>query len=367
MKILKFVVEGYRSLASFTWTPADLNVVRGARTSELQRALWLFSNLARGWGTFADAMAAERADEADFWHPDAIEVRMFALCAPRPDAELDYGHEVIVERVEAKTPWLVGYERATLSDAFDVIDVLERMGDRVEYTPPRKKLPGMPSLAKAKTEISRVANDMTTFSSVANFRRDARVGDHIEAIASWQLPRARPGFGEGAPARRPTVPMGFHGALDDDGGNLVNLLSNVRDWHDTRRRFDRYAREVVPGYDDLVFVDADGGEVAMELRTRDGRRTPHHALPEGVLRSLAVYGALLSPEPPTLLWLDDPTPEMDPWAAANVAELALEAARRTQVVIANPSPDLARRLDEVSRLPGETRRGTNLTVGAAEV
>jgi predicted ATPase len=367
VKMLKFVVEGYRSLKSVTWEVGDLAVVRGPGASELQRAAWLFSNLARGWSTFADAMAEERATEAAFWHPEAIEVRMFALCAPHPEAELEYGHEVIVERVDSKPWWLIGYERATLSNDFELVDVLERMGDRVEYTPPRKKLPGMPVLARAKSEVSRVACDIGTFTGTSGFRRDKRVLPHAEAIARWWLPTARPDFGPEAPVRRRAVPMGFHGALDDDASNLVNLLANVTDWHDAGRAFDRFAREAVAGYDRLAFPKHGDGEVGMELHTRDGRRVAHHELPGGVLRTLAVYATLLSPEPPPLLWLDAPTDAMDPWAAAAVAELALDAARRTQVVVSNPSASLARRLAEVARHPGETLRGGPLKLNTKEV
>ncbi len=367
MKILKFVVEGYRSIGSVTWKPGDLTVVRGPRASELRRAVALFSCLARGWNAFSEAMAEERATEADFWHPEAIEVKLFALCAPHPDAELDYGHEVIVERVDSRPHWLIGYERATLSNDFDVVDVLERMGTRVEYTHARKKIPGSPVLAKAKSEVTNLAYDMATLSAMAGFVRDPRVAPHADAIASWRLPQGRADFGPGAPARRPSVPFGFHGSLHDDGSNLVNLLANVTDWHDTRRAFDRFARDVVPGYDGLAFPRTPEGEARMELRTRDGRSTPHHDLPEGALRALALYGSLLSPEPPALLWLDAPTDALDPWAAPNLAELCLEAARRAQVVISNPSPELSRRLDEVSRRPGHTRRGAALKVVSTEV
>ncbi len=367
MKILKFVVEGYRSIASLTWKPGDLTVVRGPRAAELQRAAGLFSALAQGWSAFAEAMTEERATEADFWHPAAVEIKLFALCAPQRNAELEYGHEVIVERLDAKPHWLIGYERATLSNDFKIVDVLERMGDRVEYVPARKKLPGSPVLAKAKPEVSRLAHDMSTLSAMPGFRRDARVTPHIDAIASWRLPRGRADFGRGAPARNPSVPFGFHGALAHDGSNVVNLLANVTDWHDTRRAFDRFARDLVPGYDTLSFPRASNGEARMELRTRDGRSTPHHELPENTLRSLALYGSLLSPEPPALLWLDDPTDALDPWAAANLAELCLEAARRAQVVVSNPSPELSRRLAEVSRNPGKTRGGAPLKVLSTEV
>ncbi len=366
MKILKFVVEGYRSLESVEWRPGDLNVVHGPGASELQRATRLFSRLAQGWSDFADAMADEGATEAAFWHPEAIEVRMFALCAPHPDAELEFGHEVIVERLDARPWWVIGYERTTLSNDFELVDVLERMGDRIEYTPPRKRVPGMPVLQRAKSEVTRAAGDMASFNTVSTFRNDPRVAPHADAIERWSLHREVP-VGEGSPARAAAVPFGFHGSLATDAGNLVNLLLDVCDFHDTRRALDRALRDVIAGYDELRFPRTEEGDVGMELRTRDGRRTPHTELSDATLRTLAVYGMLLSPEPPSLLWLDDPAGALEPWAAAPLAELALEAARRTQVVLSNPSPSLARRIGELARSPGETRRGGALTVKTFEV
>ncbi len=365
MRVKRFEVEGYRALDRVAWEPGDLSVVTGPRALELQRAVALYARTAQGWFALGRAMADERAGEADFWHPSAIEVRMLARFAPAPYEELDYAHEVIVERVDGAPGWLVGYERAQLVSDFEQHEVLERIGDRVEYIYPRKKVPGTPILQRAKTEVSRIANDITSLGAVSAFRGDPRVVPFADAVARWTLRRGAAPRDDDPHA--PTVPFGFHGALRDDGSNLVNLMVNVYDVAEARRALDAHLRAALVGYDGLRFPRGAAGEVSMELLTRDGRATASSELSRGALRTLGLYGSLLSPQLPPLLWLDDPTGALDAGAEPAVATLAVEAARRAQIVISNPSPALEKRLAEATRRPLRTARGSTLAVRVSTV
>lgn len=101
----------------------------------------------------------------------------------------------------------------------------------------------------------------------------------------------------------------------------------------------------------------------MALVTRDGGSTPAPELPEALLRTMALLGALASPEPPAVLWWHEADAGVLPWAIPAVAELALDAARRFQVVLSNPSAALEGRIRELARAPGRTARGESLAVG----
>jgi hypothetical protein len=329
MKIERCVVEGYRSIKALDWSPGALNVVRGDAARDLLRALRLFSRIAQGWSAFADEMQEEKATEAEFWHPEAIEARWFVKLAPAHGESLGYGHEMIVERLDGRPWWCVGYERATLSDDFDTVDLLERMGDRIEHHPPRRTAPGTSFSLPTKSTVHRVASDMTAFGAVRPFREDKRVVDPVEAIASWSFhrPWAAP------PAPGAGVTFGFHGVLYEDGANLTNLLLNIADWHAPRGRFERAMRHVVPGFDGLHFPEGPDGRLHAHLRLRDRGTLPALELPAPVLRALALGAAAASPEPPTLLWVHAPHEAMAPHGLPVLMELLGEASERTQVVL----------------------------------
>lgn len=356
MRLTKFVVEGYRGFESFTVRPGDLTVVTGDGAGDLAGAARLFARLTQGWSAIGDEMAAQGATEAAFWLPGAVEMKLFGLFeAGDDDHDLGFGHEAILERLDGAPWWCIGYERSTRSNDFEVVDLLERIGDRVEYHPPRRRLPGSPVTVPARSLVSRIAGDMSVFNTVSAYRKDPRVATAAERIEGWSFLGAIDA-GEGAPMRTTKAMPGFHGRLAPDGHNLVNVLCNVWDVPATRRSFAAAAREVILGFDALRFPLGDDGALGMELRTRDGRGTSYEALPAGVLRTLALYGALLSPEAPPLVWLDDPTGELDAWAAAPVADLVLELSRRTQVVVSRPSSALEARLTAPGRHPSQTVR-----------
>ena len=328
MKIKRFVVEGYRSLKSVDWSPGPLNVVTGSGTGDLLRAMRLFSRTTQGWSAFSDEMREEGATEKDFWHPEAIEARWFALLAPSPDGDLDFGHELIVERLDGPPWWCVGYERVTLSDDFDTHDLLERMGDRVEHFPPRKKQAGTGFSVPSKSNVQRVASDMVAYAAMRAFAEDKRVQEHAGAVASWSFHRpwaARPAV--------PAVTFGFHGVLHEDGGNLTNLLLNLHDWYEPRARFERAMRGVIPGFDRLAFPESPDGKLSAAVALRDGASLPVPELPGPLLRALALSAAAASPEPPTLLWVHAPGEGLAPHALPVLMELLGEAAGRTQVVV----------------------------------
>lgn len=63
-------------------------------------------------------------------------------------------------------------------------------------------------------------------------------------------------------------------------------------------------------------------------------------LSDGTLRFLALAAVLLHPKPPALVVIDEPEIGMHPDLIEAIAEMILEAAGRTQLIIATHSPDL---------------------------
>ena len=67
--------------------------------------------------------------------------------------------------------------------------------------------------------------------------------------------------------------------------------------------------------------------------------TPHH-LSDGTIRFICLTTALLQPEPPSTIILDEPEPGLHPYAIEILAELIKSSSKRMQVIVSTQSPSL---------------------------
>ena len=347
MKLRRIEIEHVRSLRAFAWSPGDFNLVEGDGAHDLLRALALFAASAQGWSRFSELMSAEPRPDPELLRDGSIETTWKVTLAPDPDGQHEFLSELVVERFHGEPGWEVVFERIARFDDFDDIELLGRRGGRCEFTlsPPKRGF-SSGSNAPKKKESARVAGDMTALGALPKFRADPRVSAHADAIADWALYQDFD-VTHGAPARKPSVERWFHGRLAEDGCNLINVLYNIHDWYAARDTFARALRSVIPGFDRWIFPPVGEMEVGLALRTRDGVTTSLSELPDPVLRAVLVFAALASPEPPQVTWLDSPEKSLPAWSIPALAELAREAAGKTQVVISGASPALGRRLREL--------------------
>jgi predicted ATPase len=104
-------------------------------------------------------------------------------------------------------------------------------------------------------------------------------------------------------------------------------------------------------FEELVFQPAAAQQIQLAVQWRSSR-DPHAGqdLSDGTLRFLFLLTVLASPEPATLIAIDEPEVGLHPSMLPIVAEYAAEAADRTQVVMTSHSPVF---LDAFSGVPSE--------------
>jgi predicted ATPase len=104
-------------------------------------------------------------------------------------------------------------------------------------------------------------------------------------------------------------------------------------------------------FEGLVFQPAAAQRIQLAVQWRSSK-TPHAGqdLSDGTLRFLLLLTVLASPEPATLIAIDEPEVGLHPSMLPIVAEYAVEAAERTQVVMTSHSPVF---LDAFSHVPAE--------------
>lgn len=131
--------------------------------------------------------------------------------------------------------------------------------------------------------------------------------------------------------------------LRSDAANIAPFLFRLREEEDSS--YDEIlesCRLVTPFLDDLLLEPQSFGpktKVALTWRTKgsDYPMQPYH-LSDGSMRFICLATALLQPNPPSTLIIDEPELGLHPEAIRILAELIENAAKRTQLIVATQSP-----------------------------
>jgi predicted ATPase len=137
-----------------------------------------------------------------------------------------------------------------------------------------------------------------------------------------------------APSRRPRI-MTYTPALANDGADLAGAVGTIRAMGDAQAFEDTIA-DAFPG--SSVAASAEGS-IVMQQR---GLLRPLQAseLSDGTLRYILLSAALLAPEKPEILVLNEPEASLHPSLIEPLARLLVTASRSCQIVVVSHSEPL---------------------------
>lgn len=170
----------------------------------------------------------------------------------------------------------------------------------------------------------------------------------FDAIRSWKIYHVHD--------TSPTAPMRHAEIVEDnkslrfDASNIGPFLLRLR--NEQQSHYDeilRVCRLVAPFLDDFLLEPQRFGPkttVSLTWTTKgsDYPMQPYH-LSDGSIRFICLATALLQPDPPSTIVIDEPELGLHPEAIRILGELVEDASKRTQVLIATQSPLL---LDQFS-------------------
>jgi predicted ATPase len=133
--------------------------------------------------------------------------------------------------------------------------------------------------------------------------------------------------------------------LRPDAANLASFLWRLKQEHNSIYEIIRDTVQLVaPFFDDfLLRPQKSNGDEIVELEWRQKNSDyPFHSsqLSDGTLRFIALATALLQPNPPSTILLDEPELGLHPYALNILAGLIKQAAVKTQLIISTQSADL---------------------------
>ncbi len=333
MKIVQLDIQGFRSLKNVSWRPGDLNVVigpNGSGKSNLLRMMELIS-----------ATAERKLDQylnvsggigSVLWDGQAKSVRFNIRTAP-----LELVYALSIDSVSFGHYYHVASESITgIKSNFKYIEkqASNASAERdtgVVIIKPEAVPFGESLLADLADPLSWDANAII----LDEFQKN------LVSFSIYQDIRTD----QNAPIRQSPVSR-LEQRVAADGQNLINVLHTL---YTSDRKFKQDINDGMfaafgADFDELIFPPAADQRIQMRVRWKTLKREQSTAdLSDGTLRFLFLLTVLASPNPPPLVAIDEPETGLHPSMLPIIAEFAVEAATRTQVIFTTHSDQFLRR------------------------
>ena len=360
MGIERIEIEGFRSLKHVVWEPSNLNVLigpNGSGKSNLLRALEMLSFAAQGKLEEAidssgglPALAWNHGRGALNWMVDIASPSEAEQAMPLGSEEKEHtSYQLVVEGI---------YRDNFLADFWVTEEHLRHASGA--------SLDGK-VLIKRGAQKGEIFDEFGTRTKVKRFSvHDAFLalnGLSVRAHAVWLRDVIRSWMCHqdmsvskdaklrgSAQARRMDV-------VQSDGQNLVSVLHThyVKNL-DFRGAIDDAMKAAFgDDYAELSFPPAEDTRVQLRLRWKSLSETQSAAdLSDGILRFLLLITILSQPHPPPLIAIDEPETGLHPSMLPIIAEYAVEASRKTQVILTTHSPEMLDAFSEAGVAPKVT-------------
>lgn len=344
-------VRGYRSLREIVLPLSRLSVVTGANgtgKSSVYRALRLLADCGRG--EVIGSLAREGGLESVLWAgPEQLggarrEGKAQGTSRTRPlSLELGFAADDFGYLVDLGIPQMAGYRSAFSRDP-------EIKRETVFAGPVLRRATTLVRRTREYAEVSGDSGFEELCRTLPPYRSVLTEYAHPQALPELASVRERlrgwrfyDGFrvDAAAPARLPQVGTRTP-VLSDDGSDLAAAIQTI-----IEAGFDDLSRILADAFDGATLaVEVTNGLFELQLQQRGMLRPLRAAeLSDGTLRFLLWAAALLSPQRPSLMVLNEPETSLHPSLVGPLSALIRIAAEQTQVVVVTHSQSLRTHLD----------------------
>jgi predicted ATPase len=353
MAIQELEVQGYRSFQEITWRPGRLNLLvgpNGSGKSNLLRLLELISNVAQG--RLAAALKESGGMVPLLWDHRATSFAWKLRINP-VDPGRDRAKDAITLEFELENiPHTSSYQivKDSLSNRVKFDQALEKSPYWIYQRDVRRAMV-YDQQARKLVRFDEPDPNESLLAQISDPRTNPIPTHTRRSLEGWRI--YHDVHVERGSAMRSPVTTQYVKLVEPDGSNLVSVLHTLyTSDREFKRRIDEGMRAGFGAqFEELVFQPAAAQQIQLAVQWRSSKG-PHSGqdLSDGTLRFLFLLTVLASPEPATLIAIDEPEVGLHPSMLPIIAEYAAEAAERTQVVLTSHSPVF---LDAFSWVPSE--------------
>ncbi|PIE55299.1 MAG: chromosome segregation protein SMC [Dethiosulfovibrio peptidovorans] len=341
MKIKQLDIEGFRSFRKTSWHPGDLNVIigpNGSGKSNLLRFLELLSLSAQGrLGKHVQSLGGM---DPIVWDGKASSIKCVLKTTSLNDNRLPEQYELEMLGLGGGSAYRIGSERLTnyrevrSGSQDEPFIFLDRTGKAAVIFDA--------SQSRFTTPEEFVSDEETLLSLTSGpFTHNPRIPPFQKWLASISIYHDIH-TNRDASLRSPVVSrMEKH--VDPDGQNLVSVLHTL---YTSDREFKRDINSAMRSafgndFEELIFPPASDQRVQMRIRWKSLQREQSAAeMSDGTLRFLFLLAVLATPSPSPVIAIDEPETGLHPSMLPLVAEYAIDAASRSQVILTTHSTQL---------------------------
>lgn len=338
MSIRKIRIEGFRSLRDAMWEPGKLNVVigpNGSGKSNLLRALALLQKSATG--SMSEEILRLGGIAVLLWDRQANELAWTVEVDPMDNVKETLIYEIRLRQLGMSSSYRIEREQLRITSDQNDRDVLHR-NKRIQV-----ERGSLEDSYWQELPILHLAGDIIENRQFSGFRA---------VLAGWSIYHDIH-VDQQAPVRQAAIAR-MDRQVASDGQNLVPVLHTLYTGsRDFKKLVDDAMRVAFSkDYEELVFPPAADQRVQLRIRWRSLKTEQSAAdLSDGTIRFLLLLAILGNPTPGALIAIDEPEVGLHPGMLPLVAELAVEASERTQVILTTHSPQL---LDAFTATPPTT-------------
>lgn len=331
MKILQLDIEGFRSLKKVSWQPGDLNVVigpNGSGKSNLLRFMELLSVSAQGrLGKYIQGLGGM---DPLVWDGQASAISCLLKFQIFETEWLTYLFELA--RLGKTSSYRIAEESLTsvLPDQ-KAIELLSRNGLHAQILGDNQQ-----TLTAAEETI---AEDESFLSVATSPFASTLIKIFQGSLARWRVyhdvdVHQKATMRQAVVARSET-------SIDSDGQNLISVLHT---FYESNRDFKKEINAAMRAafgddFDELIFPPAADQRIQLRVRWKSLKREQSAAeLSDGTLRFLLLLTILANPTLKLPVAIDDPETGLHPSMLPIIAEYAVEASKRTQIIFTTHSP-----------------------------
>ncbi|HEY3366825.1 MAG TPA: AAA family ATPase [Symbiobacteriaceae bacterium] len=345
MRILRLRIAGFRSLKEVDWEPGNLNVIIGPNGSGKSNLLTAIQFIARA----AEGQLGKTVQSAGgigqlVWDGRADNISITLKTSPiqpgRNQAEDSMTYILELARLGLGGSYRIGrellanYHLVDAGEKSEPFKFLERMPNWAKVFDPRQKalIAPLEMVPEEEALLSVAAGPFAANRLTSLFKED---------VASWSVYHDLH-TNRDAVIRQPAVAR-TETRVNPDGQNLIPVLHTL---YTTNRGFRddiHAAMRAAFGedFEELVFPPAADQRIQLRVRWKTLNQEQSAAdLSDGTLRFLFLLAVLASPTPAPVIAIDEPETGLHPSMLSIVAEHAVQASKRAQVIFATHSAQL---------------------------